>query len=64
MKLIQVYSISKKTTTILAILSFNFFTIDFKIEILINHIVRMEYFNDSLPILQNFEKTIWVQEIE
>ena len=31
------------------------------LENLIHHIVHMEYFNDTLSILQNFEKTIWAQ---
>ena len=31
------------------------------LDLLIHQIVHMEYFDDTLPILQNFEKTIFVK---
>ena len=31
--------------------------------LLILQIVHMEYFDDTLPILQNFEKTIFVKRL-
>ena len=30
----------------------------YMLDILVHHIVNMEYFDDTLPILQNFKKTI------
>ena len=31
------------------------------LDIRIHQIVHMEYFDDTLPILQIFAKTIWIQ---
>ena len=32
-------------------------------DVLIHHIVHMEYFGDTLPILQNFEETIFINKL-
>ena len=32
------------------------------LDILIHHIVHLTFFDYTLPVLQNFEKTIWVQK--
>ena len=32
------------------------------LDVLIHHIVHLTYFDYTLPVLQNFEKTMWVQK--
>ena len=59
MQTIKVNSSSEKWN--FCFFSFSSFTIDFKISHLKYHIFHLTYFDYTLPILQNFEKTICVK---
>ena len=67
MKLIQVYSSSKKG----ALFAFSpsipvhlILKYAYTLDVLIHHIVHMTYFDYTLSILQNFEKTICVKKLD
>ena len=62
MNLIKVYSSSKKEQIVIAfdrsVPSQLILKYTYMLDVLIHHIVHLTYFDYTLPVLQNFEKTM------